>query len=54
MGKREDLFIYVCLLSIYSFSCVIETSGDPVALLMSKGTGLLKSRLEVSRKCQPI
>lgn len=50
--KREVLF--VCLLFIYSFDCVVETSGERVAQLMSEGMGMLKSRLDVSRKYQPI
>lgn len=50
--KKKVLF--VCLWFIYSFNCVTEASGDQVAQLMSRGMGLLRSRLEVSRKCQPI
>ena len=50
--KKEVLCI--CLLFIYSFDCVVETSGERVAQLMSKGMGMLKSGLDVSRKYQPI
>ena len=55
MGKKGSfIYLFICFLFIQSIVLLRPCSGDHVAQLMSKSLGLLKSGLEVGRKCQPI